>query len=660
MTKTPVANRGRTPATAPASDGGLSSIPSWWLWLALFVAAFAIYWPALRGAFLWDDDGHVTPVALRSLGGLGRIWFDLGATQQYYPVLHSAFWLEQWFFKEASTGYHVMNVLQHATAAGLFVVLLRRLAVPGAWFAAFLFLAHPVCVESVAWISEQKNTLSLVFYLIAALAYLRFDANQRPAHYVVATLCFLLALGTKTVTASLPAALLVIFWWQRGRLDLRRDVLPLIPWFALAAGMGALTVWVEHSVVGAKHNEYELDLVQRVLLASRVAWFYFGKLLYPVDLMFWYPRWTIDPGVAWQYLFPLGILALVGAAWRWRQHRGPIAAGLLFVGALFPALGFVNVYPFVFSFVADHFQYLASLGIFALAGAGLAMASARWARGGVFAGAVGLIVVLGILARQQSAIYRDNVTLYEHTLVKNPDAWMAHNNLGNELDRAGRPAEALRHYEAAARLRPESAEVENNWGLALINSGNPTAALPHLERAQKLRPDYIPAYNSQGLALLKLGRLVEAEKPLQTALKYKADFAEARFHLGLVVGQLGRNEEAITHFREAARLRPGHPDPHFNLAIALTFAGRPREAFPAFERAIQLAPNRPDYMVGYGGALLRAGQVPEAVERYRAAVALAPGSAEVHYYLATALQELGRTDEAARHLVEARRLGWRN
>jgi hypothetical protein len=321
-----------------------------------FIAALAAYFPALRGDFLWDDAGHVTNPALQSWSGLLRIWFEPGVTQQYYPLLHSAFWLEHKLWGDAVLGYHLINVLQHALAATLFGALLRRLAVPGAWFAAGLFLLHPVCVESVAWICEQKNTLSLVLYLGAALAYLRFDTVRFPRRYVLATLLFVGALLTKTVTASLPAALLVVFWWQRGRLDWRRDVVPLLPWFVLGAGGGLFTAHFEKVLIGAQGAEFNLGALDRVVLAGRVFWFYLGKLAWPAELIFVYPRWNVDASVWWQWVFTLAGLALLGVLiWWQRRARGPLAAALLFGGSLFPVLGFVNVYPFIFSYVADHF-----------------------------------------------------------------------------------------------------------------------------------------------------------------------------------------------------------------------------------------------------------------------------------------------------------------
>jgi hypothetical protein len=200
--------KSRKPLVRPAPA---RTSASWPIFGSIFAAALAAYWPALRGGFIWDDNFHVTPPALRSLHGLWRIWFDLGATQQYYPLLHSAFWFEHRLWGDAVLGYHLANLTQHALAACLVVLIVRRLALPGAWLAGLIFALHPVCVEAVAWISEQKSTLSAVFYLASALVYLRFDQTRRKPHYLWALGLFVLALLSKTVTATLPAALLVIF-----------------------------------------------------------------------------------------------------------------------------------------------------------------------------------------------------------------------------------------------------------------------------------------------------------------------------------------------------------------------------------------------------------------------------------------------------------------
>ena len=400
-----------------------------WAFAAVFLLVLLAYFPALKGGFIWDDDRHVTKPELQSLEGLRRIWFEPGATQQYYPVLHSAFWIEHRIWGEAPLGYHLVNVFLHATSACLFVVVLQRLwgragprgppterdsaemasaperragvrprrvpegrrrrtfapaepsgpALPrlAAWFAGLIFALHPVGVESVAWISEQKNTLSTVFYLLAALAYFRFYESrecvrQNPggggkpaATYCLATFLFILALLSKSVTATLPAGLLVVIWWKRGRLEWRRDLVPVLPWLLVGLSAGLFTAWVERRyIIGAEGTAFNLSFVERCLLAGRVTWFYLAKLFWPENLIFIYPRWQVSSAEVWQYLFPIGIVAVLALLWRWRrQFRGPLAGFLFFVGSLVPALGFVNVYPFVYSYVADHFQYLASLGI---------------------------------------------------------------------------------------------------------------------------------------------------------------------------------------------------------------------------------------------------------------------------------------------------------
>jgi tetratricopeptide (TPR) repeat protein len=625
--------------------------------LLIFGLVLLVYAPALNGGQLWDDDGHLTRPELRSLAGLGRIWFEPGATQQYYPLLHSAFWLQQWLWGDATFGYHLVNILGHAAAACLAGLTLQRLRVRGAWLAAVLFALHPVCVESVAWISEQKNTLSAVLYFCAALAYLRFDADRRGKTYAVATVFFVLALATKTVTASLPAALLVIFWWKRGRVDAKRDVRPLLPWFALGLASGLVTVWVERTMIGAHGGDFVLGPAQRCLLAGRAVWFYLGKLLWPVDLAFVYPRWVIDASSVWQYLFPLGVIvSLAGLLWGARQRRGPLAGALFFIGTLFPALGFVDVYPFIFSFVADHFQYLASLGVFALIAAGGAAALPRWPRA-TRASLAAVLAALGVLTWRQAQVYRTPLTLYEATLRLNPTAWMAHTNLAGLLLQSGRAEEALPHLEAALKINPNLPEAENNFGSALRRLGRTSEALAHFERAVRLRPGYLEALNNLGLALTDLGRLDEAIAQFEAALRVRPDYSPAHSNLGLALQRGHRLEEAIAQFAQAVHFRPDYATAESNWAACLTNAGRFAEAVPHFERAMQLEPRQPVHSFIYGQALATTGHTEEAIVRYRHALELNPDFADAHYHLALALHQLGREEEAQEHLQAVRRLG---
>jgi protein O-mannosyl-transferase len=422
--------------------------------------------------------------------------------------------------------------------------------------AAGVFALHPVHVESVAWITEQKNTLSTVFYLGAALAYLRFEGERRPRDYALATALFVLGLLTKTVTATLPAALGVILWWQRGRLTWSREVRPLLPWFVLGAVAGLGTAWVERKLIGAEGVAFDLTFPQRLVLAGRAAWFYLGKLLWPHPLTFIYPRWTLNPLGALSWLAPAGLLAIALFCWRARHRgRGPLATLLLFVGTLFPVLGFLNVYPFIYSFVADHFQYLASLAPIACAAAGATHVCRRTRFAGRIA-AIGLLAAFAGLVGRQSRIYHDRETLFRATLVHNPAAWMAHNNLGRELlNEKARLPEAIACFERAIALRADYFEAHNNLGLALSQTGRPHEALPHLEVAIRLKPRSPEAHNNLGIALVGAGRGEAAVGAFATAARLNPTLPNLRENWAKALRVVGRETEAAAQFAEAARLR---------------------------------------------------------------------------------------------------------
>jgi tetratricopeptide (TPR) repeat protein len=627
----------------------------------MFSALLVAYWPALHGGLLWDDDAHVTQPALGSLHGLWRIWFDVGATQQYYPLLHSAFWIEHRLWGDAVFGYHLTNLLLHAGAAYLVVMIMRRLELPGAWLAGFLFALHPVCVEAVAWISEQKSTLSAVFYLAAALTYLHFDRTRRRSQYFIAFGLFVAAMLTKTVTATLPAALLVVFWWKRGRLEWKRDVLPLLPWLAMGAAGGLFTAFVERKFVGAEGADYALTLGERCLLAGRVIWFYLAKLVWPANLTFIYPHWRIDPTQWWQYLFPLGVMAAAVSLWLvFKPRRGALAGFLFFAGTLFPVLGFFNIYPFVYSYVADHFQYLASLGIIVPVASGLTMAAGRiparvsWAV---------LVVALGVLTWRQSTMYRDAVTLYQETLARNPDCWMAHNNLGTELALIpGRSSEAIAHFEAALRIKPDSARAHYDLGLNLAKrSGRLADAIPHYEEALRITPDFPEAHNNLGIALAEIpGRIPEAIAHFEAALRIKPDYQDARNNLGAVLAKIpGRSSDAMSMYEDVLRANPDNAEAHNNLGSALSnIPGRMSDAIVQFEEALRIDPNYAQAHNNLGNALSTIpGRLPDATAHFEAALRLNPDYAEAHFNLGNALANMpGRLPEAIAHFEAALRV----
>jgi len=628
--------------------------------LALPVAAFAAYWPALFGALVWDDDAHVTHPDLRSLRGLWRIWSEPGATQQYYPFVHSAFWAEHRLWGDAAVGYHVVNLLLHLGAVLLLYRVLRRLAVPGALLGASLFALHPVCAETVAWISEQKNTLSTVLYLAAALAYLRFDGERRRRWYAVGAGCFVLAVLSKSVTATLPAALLVVLWWRRGSLSLRGDVLPLIPWLCVGAAAGAMTAWVERTFIGARGGAFELGALERVLVAGRAVWFYLGKIVWPADLVFVYPRWSIDARAAGQYLYPaaaFAVLAALYAARRW--SRGPLAAALLFVGALFPALGFINVYPFVFSYVADHFQYLAAAAVLPAIAAGLTLAADRLPATGVRASRAAAVCILALLAAltwRQAGNYRNPETLYRSILERNPASWLAHDNLGVVLVQRGRIEEATAHYREAMRLNPAYPEAFNNYGNVLAQRGRWSEAADAYAAALRARPSFAAAEKNWGKAMSDAGRPGDAELHFRNALRIEPDYADAHYGLANALGNSGRLAEAVGEYEQALKLEPDSPEVHANLGLALAEQGRWAEALPQIAEAVRLRPGYAEAHAYYGFALCGAGRLPQALDEYREALRVGPDNADVHYQMGLALSKLGRPEEARLEFDAARRL----
>jgi tetratricopeptide (TPR) repeat protein len=545
--------------------------------LLLLALAFVAYVPALGAGFIWDDDDYVTEnPTLLDADGLYRIWFEIGAVPQYYPLVHTTFWIEHKLWGLEPLGFHAVNVLLHGINGFVFWRVLRRLGVGGAWIAAAVFVLHPVHVESVAWITERKNVLSGCLYLLALQAWLRLEdragGSDRPpaGRYLTVLALFVAALLAKTVTASLPAVLLVVSWWRRDRLG--RTALLTLPMFAIGAAAGLLTVWMERSVVGAVGADWSLSLAERGLVAGRALWFYLGKLAWPDPLIFVYPRFSIDAGELVSWLWPIGALIAAAALWALRESigRAPLAAALYFGLTLGPALGFLDVYPMRFSYVADHFQYLASLGPIALmVGACVSLVQRRDPRVQRVAVALAAVVLLALGARTwvQTHVYESAETLWRATLQRNPAAHIAHNNLGGLLlaRSSGDPTagtalldEAEAHFREAAAI--DYPEAHNNLGIVLHRRGRLEEAVASYREALRLLPGFADAENNLGISLASLGRLGEAGEHFEEAVRLDPALASARFNLGSLRLYEGRIREAVAQLGEAARLDPEDPE----------------------------------------------------------------------------------------------------
>jgi protein O-mannosyl-transferase len=635
------------PALPPAATTVLARARrnGWLLGMLLMVMACGVYLPALQGGYVVDDDIYVTQNrTLRSADGLRRIWCKIGAEPDYYAMVYSTFWLEYHLWGLAPLGYHAVNVALHALGALLLWRLLVRLRVPGAWLAAAIFAVHPVCVESIAWITERKNTLSLLLALASMLCYLRFEpaeiesASTEPGRrgwrfYAAALVLFTLALLSKTAVVALPAVLLVVYWWKRGTIRWRTTA-PLLPLFLLACAMGVLTIWVETYINGTQGADWSFSPLERVLIAGRTLWFYADKLVWPHPLAFFYPRWTIDSRQWWQYLYPAAAVATLGTLWFARNKigRGPLAAVLIFAGVLLPVLGFVNTCYMRCYFVADHLQYQAAAAVIALATAAICTVVNRFGKDSMRSMAVAAAALLlgtfATLSWRQCLLYADPITLNEDTLAKNPDSWTAHNNLGIALLDLGKPQDAAAHYEAALRIRPNFPEAENNLGYALLVLGKSPEAMEHFQQALRVKPDYAAALCNIGNVLRQSGRLQEASQQYEADLRIKPDSFEAHNNLGIVLQQFGKQHEAIEHFHQALNLEPDFPEVHNNLGNSLLKSGQSAEAIEQYQLALQLKENYLEAAINLATAYARTHQLEASFAAGQRALNLARSSGQ--------------------------------
>ena len=626
---------------------------------AFLLALLCAYWPCLSGQPIWDDDAHLTRADLRSVDGLRRIWTDVHATQQYYPVLHTAFWVEHRLWGDANVGYHLVNVTLHSLAAALLVALGARLGVRLAWIGGALFALHPVMVESVAWISEQKNTLSTLFYLAAALAFLSFQEQRSRRWYSLGTIAFALALLSKSVTATLPAALLVISWWRRGRLSWRGDVRPLLPWVAMAGGMACVTIWVEQSVVGAVGETWSLSLSERILISGRASWFYLGKLVWPAGLTFIYPRWELDTGSAFHWLFPVsGVFAIIGLWMNRHRARAPLAFALLFVGSVFPALGFFSVYPFRYSFVADHFQHLGAMWLFVGAATGATFIVRRLRTSFAVRAAAACVVigVLGVVSRLHARDFRSARSLYASILEKDPGSFFAHHSLGMLLVAEGHPDQALGHFRAALAREDSTPEIWFGLGLALSHADRLEEAAAAYEKGFRIGGGLTDAESNYGDVLRRLGRVDEAIQHLTKVLAVDPAHGAARHNLGLALAQSGRWDAAVSELTEAAVRQPSRAATWLALGRALAAVHRQGEAIAAFARAVELDPGSSEAEHLLGVTLAVGGRVTEALDHLRAARRLDPENVRIQLDLAVTVLDSGGWAEAGQELAAVLRV----
>lgn len=670
------------------------------LLVLLVLAAYATIWKA---GFVWDDDQHLTqnPCIVGPLS-LKEAWTTPEAN--YFPLVLTNFAVLHALFGLNPLAYHVSNLLLHVANTLLFWVVLRRLGIRGAWLGAALWGLHPVMAETAAWVSETTNTQSCCFFLLSLWAFLAWlrnpDDRRRPWWYTAALLCAAGAMLSKPSTVMLPAVFLLCGWWL-GVPWRRKTILALIPFFAFALAWSGWTVWEQKVHSGASGAEWALSLVQRALLSGYDVWFYLGKVLWPVGLSFVYPHWIIDARSPLTYLpFVAALAAGVYLYLRRTQLRAAAFAAAAFGLLLFPVLGFFNVYYFRFSYVADHFQYLASMAPLAFVGAVLASVPALCRPRVATATGALAVITLATLTYFRAAQFVDEKTLWRATLAQDPNCWMAHGNLGLLLQ--NQPGNdhltaAIDHYRTALRLKPDYLEAHYNLANALAElpldehadeaiaeyetalridptyarahenlasllaklPGHSAEALTQYEAAIRLQPEWGFAHSNYAVELAKHpDRVPDAIKEYEIAQTLDPNNADLHYNYGnALLGQPRRHAEAIAEYRRAIELNPKYGQAHFNLAVALAAAGDYAGAIAQFDAAFPLLPADPNAHLTAATLLDRDPKnIDRTIAEYEAALQLNPNIFKAHNDVAVLYAKLGKLDPAARHLEAAVRL----
>ena len=670
-----------------------------WLWAFLLIAlVFVSYVQVFNAGFIWDDESHLTqnPCIVGPLG-LKEVWTSARAI--YYPLVLTTFWTLHKFVGLSPWPYHLLNVLLHAGSAVLLWQVLRQLNVRGAWLGAALWALHPVMVQSVAWVTELKNTQSGFFYLLSVFCFLKSDAaiqgravsgsllRRTGEHcsllFALSLAFFILATLSKPSVVMLPVVLFLCIWWRAGRPHWH-DVVALAPFVLISALASVWTIFEQKFHAGATGAEWEQTWPDRLIIAGRAIWFYLAKLIWPHPLIFIYPRWEIDSSQLKAYLPLLAALAGLLVLWlnRAKWSRAVFFAAAYYVVSLFPVLGFFSVYFFRYSFVSDHFQYLASMGPLALVGAGIVTAVGRFgetpsrlasaaadalqssgnipavrSKSLLFLATAGTyVLLLVVLTWRQTAVYHNLVTLYTATLTRNPGCWMAHYNLGIALNKQGDTDGAIVHYRQALDLRPSYAEAHYNLGRLLVQKGQLDEAITHYEKALEINPGAADAHNNLGAALFAGGRVDEAIAQYQKALVAQPDYADASCNLASALLSKNDLDGAIAYYSACLATSPNQPEAQYNLGSALFRRGRTDEAITHYQKALELSPDNADAHANLGSAFLSKGRVRDAIAEYNDALRIAhdnvAAQSNLAWLLATAADPALRNGPQAVLLAE--------
>ncbi len=644
-----------------------SILPNWLVALGLAALTLLLYLPAREyGYVAYDDPDYVTanPAVQAGLTWDGVKWaFTTGHASNWHPLTWLSHQADQSFFGPGPAGPHLVNVALHAVNTALLFGVLLLFCPEARWRSAWvaaLFALHPLHVESVAWVSERKDVLSALFFLLTLGAYgfyvKRREGGQDGARsWYVATLgLFALGLTSKPMLVTLPCVLLLLDHWPLRRLPLgswtefRSTASALlwekVPFFALSLASCGVTFVVQQQS-GAVRSLESFTLGERLANAAVACTLYLQNTFWPAGLAFFYPH----PG-RWPVPLVLGALLLVLAlsfvALRAARIQPFVTTGWFwFLGMLVPVIGLVQVGNQAF---ADRYTYLPLIGVFiVLAWGATALAErGRWPKSLLAVAAALPVLACLVLTRGQLRHWHDSEALFGRALAVTENNFVAHNGLGFALLEQRRWDEAVVQFERALAIRPEFAEALNNLGTALQEKGDMAGAILRFRRAVEAQPGFVPARYNLGTVLLEQGRTDEALVQLKEAVRLRPDHAPAHLNLGNALLSRGRVDEAAAYYLRVTELQPGWADAQDNLGNALVQQGREEESVARFRRALELDPGHANAHSNLAGVLLRQGRLDEAVVHYRKAVESRPADAEIQNNLGTALLQLGQAGEA--------------
>ena len=642
--------------------------------LAFLAAIFVFYFPALSGEFIWDDVILSEEEAIHNWSGLWSIWFapsEIVREKHYWPMTYTTFWLEHKLFGLSPIGYHIVNCILYFTNVVLIWRLLLRLEVPGAWAISMLFTVHPLHVESVAWVIEQKSLLSALFYLGSVHVWLRFRESPNSKTYALALGLYVLGLLSKSIVVTLPATLLVLLWWKQERVT-AQDVMRVLPFFIVGF---VVTLGDYLFYVSLRESELAYSFLERTLIAAQSVWFYVGKLLWPANLIVIYPHWNVSVGnlVAWLCVAAtVGVLILLWSC-RSRIGKGPLAGIVFFIITLSPILGFMDYGYMQHSFVADRYQYLAGLGLIAVlvGGAVHAMQSQITSFRPVFRGAFAVLVIgLGALTWRQAAIYQEGIVFFRHITTHNPVAYNAYYNLGSVLFEAGRYEESYEASLKATEFQPDKSLAHANVAGALIEMERYGEAEESIRRAVELDPQSDVAWQNYGSLHFRQQRYEEAVVAYQKAIDLGADstsvyinIADSYYELGHHTQNMELIDRASTYLQRILKLAGDSPETLLIAADALREQKQYAKAIKIYKKILAIDFNFAKAYAGMGDALFRLERYEEAIESLKRSIELhsIPSSTIIPLILmGESSSKLGRSLDATQYYERAVELGSQN